>query len=492
MQQRYLRPLLFVVMLAGLGSCKKDPIKSIDYNALTEERILGISELNAISNEDITALENLVNERITDNSVKARLTEMLNSVKLLQAILPKMELLRTDPDINFPEKYEEIHGLVTEMSDEIPRKKVLLDELEANREGYDNSEVRFTGDFEYYLREYFKIEPIPGKNYVAYLRSDIDRVDSLIVNAVAYADLMKFNALKIIRLQSPNGSGISGENFNLNKFSQLEVLNIILNDGVKLTIDSCHNLQELDVTGKDALQRLDLAGVSESLKILKLNDVLNLKTLISPERTSLEEVWLTSGGYTPKPDSIILGGNGSTVFIGAIASKEMKALKLSGMENIQISGGAVVDETADPLVQQTIRINEFDISNNPGLKGLIISQLNLPGGLDLAPFPELKGLFFSQLAINAQDPLHMEYPASELSGFTGLEKLESITFSGIVWPENTTLDLRKARNLLWVELTSEGPELKKIILHKDVQQNQSEYGDPFYLYPEDVEVEYVD
>ncbi|WEK35568.1 MAG: hypothetical protein P0Y53_24045 [Candidatus Pseudobacter hemicellulosilyticus] len=500
--------LLSLLLLLISVSCKKDQQgESINYNQLTEERILSVSEKTTITDADIEPLDRLLNERVTDPTVKEKLTGMLNSVKLLKDILPLIDKLRTDENINFPEKYQEVYTLATQLSDLLPRKAILIKELEDNKNGYDNEEVIFSSNFsegmEYFLKDAYKILPIEGKSYVAFRRSDIDNVDSLGSNySMLYSDLKKFTNLRVLM---EDWGRMDGENqvINLNKFTKLESLWLRVKDGNKLVMDSLDNLKKLRIFGKDAMQRLDLTGTCESLEILQL-EIPSLTTLIVPDKKLLTEIRFGETSLMAI-DTVQIEGGGATWAIVNTASTEMGQLKLSGIKMLILTGRVFVktgEWNGYPLgYNETTRIKEFSLTGGQ-MTDLSVQQINFPAAIDFyAMAPNLSSISWINCAVNASDPKYMETSSVDMQNIDQLEKVEYFWMTGVTYPENTILDLRKWKKIWLAILHSEygdwegayqGPKLKKIIFPKGVDQNKSPYGDSFYLQPDDVEVEYVD
>jgi hypothetical protein len=530
--------LFFALILSIIFfSCKKDQGVEIDYNVLTEKRILEVSEKTPVTDADIAPLERLIEENITNTAVKQRLTEMLNSVKLLKVILPSLSQLRSDENVNFLEKHKEIFDLVSSMSDLIPRKAVLLKELEENKNGYNNEEVLFSTDYaksmEYYLKENYRITPIPGKDYIAFTRSDIDKVDSIGGgHRILYADLKKFNSLRKISV----GDIVTenGEDVNLNKFPRLSRLRVELADSRRLVIDSCRYLKHLSVKGANALTRLDLTNSCDSLQTLSLIDNgTALKSVILPNKKWLEDMRIEGMGNAKAAylDTLIVEGSGNTLFIQQLDLAEMKLLRLANLGSISIQGRRFIktgtSQWGDLGYYTTTKIKNLDIANNPSLKSLTLFFVNLPGELDLSSFTDLTGLYIYNCASNATDETYFKLAAKELKGMQALKNLGSLTMNGfaadqdfasamenldnlwnvqfeeVSWPQNTSLDLRKLKKIVILGLHSfagpyegayEGPYLKKVILWNGVKNNVGQYGDTFILLNfEDTgtEIEYV-
>ncbi|WP_126974213.1 hypothetical protein [Gynurincola endophyticus] len=482
-------------------SCKKEEGENINYTVLTEERILGVSKQSAITDTDIESLQRLIEDRVTDAAAQQKFREMLNSVILLKDILPLIEQLRINEEINFLEKYEQVYQLVESMTDLIPRKSILLKELEDNKNGYDNSEVLFSTSFaegmDFWLNYAYGIKAIPGKDYIAFLRSDIDKVDSISGFYMSYSDLKKFTSLKVM-----NAIVIEDNlaEVNLNKFTELRSLTIELKQNTRLIIDSCVNLKSINVRGKNAFTRLDLNDVLPLLTYLRL-EVDSLKAVFAENKPALEEVRI--GESTAMMlDSVVIGGNHKTQVIVNSAAHEMSYFKAEKIKLLMLSGRAEGDlYPGTPYRQQlNTKLRKIDISNNPELEVLSLTTINFSNATDMAGFKKLSELNVSFCSFNSHDPQYREFSSDLLPNLEELESLKYCYLDGIRWPENHTLDLRKAKNLYFAWLHGEvgdwegsytGGKIQKLILTEGTQNNQSQWGDSFFIFPDNIPIEYV-
>jgi hypothetical protein len=482
-------------------SCKKEEGENINYTVLTEERILGVSKQSAITDTDIESLQRLIEDRVTDPAAQQKFREMLNSVILLKDILPLIEQLRINEEINFLEKYEQIYELVESMTDLIPRKSLLLKELEDNKNGYDNSEVLFSTSFaegmDFWLNYAYGIKPIPGKDYIAFLRSDIDKVDSISGFYLSYSDLKKFTSLKVM-----NGIYIEDNvaEVNLNKFTELRSISIQLQKDTRLIIDSCIDLKYINVRGKNAFTRLDLNHVSPQLTHLQL-EVDSLKAVFAENKQALEHVRI--GETTPiMLDSVVISGAHKTQMIVSSAAHEMSYFKAENINKLIFSGRAEGDfYPGTPYrYQLNTKLKKIDISNNSQLEVIIFTTINFSEPIDLANFKQLSELSANYCSFKATDPQLREFSSEMLPNIESLENLQYVYLEGMLWPENHILDLRKAKKLYFARLHTEagdwegsyaGGKIQKIILTEGTQNNKSQWNDSFYIYPDDIPIEYV-
>lgn len=417
MKTRIILSLLFTVLFFG---CKKDVEPGIDYNVVTEQRILEISEQATIKDEDIATLERLL-ANVTDNSLKPKYTEMIAGVRVLKDFIPAFNQLRIDPDLNFQEHYAKLKEQIKLVTDKLPRKAKLQTELETALANYNTEEVEFLasildptkGDLARYLADNFSIQPVVGKPN-RYLRADIERVDSLsFFFQAAWVDkgilpqvLRHFRGLKYLK----TGSDLENV-IDLNHLSNLETLILAINDkqpeGWELKMDKLTKLKHFEIPptptnrGKSPFgEVLDFTDKFPLLETLILSqEVTNkLTTFLLPNKQQFSKLGLF-GGFHKIKRLVIEGKNlnfpyGGNIQLGKLGSPiEVDEIKLSGIGDESKSLWIV-----GPGEVGNVKIKKLSLS---GIKGelaitwLDIEQLNSSEITDVNSFI-LNDLRFSQ------------------------------------------------------------------------------------------------
>jgi len=447
MKRIYLPFFLMLVFFA----CKKEKTESIDYNQLTEKRILEVSEQAAIKTEDIASLERLL-EKVDNSTVRTKLTAMLDGVKILKDFLPVLEKLKTDPDVNFNELYGTLEAKLAQISDQLPRKAKLKQELESAKANYGKEEYEYPEwivSTEYslgnYLLKNYDIKPVAG-NKNRFLRSDIERVDSLTVPGSSanhpYIPLSVVKTFKGLRVLA---TVILEDGVDLNSLTKLEKLSIRWKSGLK--IDALSNLKELRLEAGDWGQVMDFSNSYPLLKKLYVAGTIanKLTTVLLSNKQHLTEV--TFGGDAqgnntlPLIKRLVIEAKEIKSFpliLGSESNREIDEVKLSGF------GGKVDDYNYSQLIlsgpngdafitgKTFVKIKKLDISC-PALESFGMGTLDLPTGIDLALMKNLRHLGVSRFTVAGRD-----HTINDLLNLDQLRPaLERFTFTDLNFPTGT-------------------------------------------------------
>ncbi|SHG87278.1 hypothetical protein [Pedobacter caeni] len=465
MKQKHLLSI-FLLSIVLLSACKKDKIReeSIDYNALTEKRIIEVSEQEVIKAEDIPPLERLL-EKVTQKDTKEKLTLLLADVKQVREILPGIVQLRTNPDIDFKGKYEEVQALIQKVSNQLPRKVRLQKDLEDARNSFNTEEVEFentvSGSESYldfltrFLERSYQIKPIAGKPN-RFLRADIEKVDSLESRPTTMNNIRKFKGLKYLAATILQGPA------DLNSLVHLETVDVACEQGLK--IDQLHKLKHLVLNHTNEVE-WDFGGKNTELETLKIGEALAGKITVlslSGQKNLKSVVIGNTINLLRKLKRLVIAGNGNTTLTMPILDSDMEELKLSG-----ISGTlSLVSNRAD---HPPVKIKNFELVNSPNIVSMSIGDLDLPKPIDFAQFKKLKNVFFKPVSINSK-----ETDFNELLNLINLNQLESSLeqFSAdFVRVSNGTLNLGKFSKLKTVVIsTGAKAPLRKLILNRAISK----------------------
>ncbi|MDR2275015.1 MAG: hypothetical protein LBF27_29165 [Sphingobacterium sp.] len=504
MKTQIILSLLFTVLLFG---CKKDKDPGIDYNVLTEQRILEISEQATIKDEDIATLERLL-ANVTDNNLKPIYIEMIAGVKIFKDFIPAFNQLRIDPDVNFQEQYTKLSEQIKRVTDKLPRKAKLQTELETTLANYNTEEVEFLpvvledGNLASFLADNNNIRPVEGKPN-RYLRSDIEKVDSLVMHfgsswakeqGILKQVLRRFRGLKYLF----TSASIETE-WDFNYLSNLETLNLDLSTTAanwELKIDALKNLKHLKLS--NALNRgtspfgevIDFTDKLPLLESLELpNMVTNkLTTFLLPNKQHLNKLVLpmvnSAGGAFHKIKRLVVEGNGITygnfTFGTPSAHFEVDEVRLSGFtasnntqENsilalsaggntVTIKKATLKDIDLPKMAFSNVDIGELALENVPFSK-----DATSKGDYDISVrflgvgFPQKPSLSWvnllkvNELAFSSTDFSNLgklgiwAYAdvSRILSSAAHFESLRTLTLDS-VWPyPGKTIDLSKFKNL---------------------------------------------
>ncbi|MGO3161939.1 hypothetical protein [Sphingobacterium sp. JB170] len=404
MKTKILLPLLFIALSF---SCKKDVEPGIDYNVLTEQRILEISEQATISDEDVATLDRLL-ENVTDNSLKGKYTEMIAGVKILKDFIPGFNELKTNPDVLFQDLYADLEEQIKQVTDKLPRKTKLLEELESTLANYNTEEVEFlevvlddTGrGLRRFLANNFNIQPVEGKP-TKYLRADLERVDSLVYNEGNGGEvgrianvLRPFRGLKYLATYSRFDDVI-----DLNHLTNLETLEYTLQSqqpaGWQLKIDQLQNLKHLIVKENSNVRYspfgevIDFTDKYPLLESLDLPAVVatNLTTLLLPDKQHLTRLAFQNVNYRilPKIKRLVVEGKEigprSTFTVGSDSNTEIDEIRLSGFGEGtgrgEGDGGSCTLDIVGGSEVGKVKVKKLSIAN------VDVSGFNL-GNLDIA------------------------------------------------------------------------------------------------------------
>lgn len=513
--------ILMIVNTVIFASCKKETGNSLDYNVITEQRILEISEKTSITDEDIATLERLLSN-VTDNSLRSKYTEMINGIKLLKDFIPAFQTLRTDPDINFQLMYSDLEKSLAQITDQLPRKAKLQIELETARANYNTEEYEFPesiitySEIRAFLIDNYNIHEVEGKPN-RYLRADIERVDSLSIVESTFTKvgeitnaIKRFKGLKSLRVRT-----VLEEVLDFNQMPLLEKLDI--ENGFKnwqLKIDELPNLKSLKIGGLASNtspfgEVLDFTDKHPFLENLELSGsiVTNLTTLLLPNKPNLKTVQLNSSMGVislPKIKRLVIEATALqgqiNLYLGSDSHLEIDEVRLSGF-------GRADNVAFSPWPEDVLSINA---ATTPGkfihIKTLSLSNLNMQGfgfgGLalnqpfDLGQMPYLISLnFFAPYTINGK--------RSFLTDFVNIDKLYNrlimIDIQNLDLP-NGILDISKFTTLnggfAGTNNSIQEP-LKKIIMTRALRE-KVDNGDGtcdgcgFYFDESSVTVELVD
>lgn len=520
--------LLFITLLS---SCKKDTEANIDYNVLTEQRILEISEQATISDEDIATLERL-NAQVTDNSLKAKYTQMIEGVKIIKDFIPLFNQLRIDPDVIFQDLYAELEDMLKQVTDDLPRKATLQTELETALANYNTEEVEFLevvlaaegGDLARFLANNFNIQPVEGKP-ARYLRADIERVDSLVFNAkseydegVHYQTLRHFRGLKYLKTSS-----FKDNLQDLNHMSNLETLEISLTSSSswELKIDQLQNLKHLIVTGSGTVyspfgEVIDFTDKYPLLERLELPGVVtkNLTTLLLPDKQHLTKLVLEGYYYfsLPKIKRLVVEGKEigprADFALGSADNLEIEEVRLSGFggpaadewnptslyvgresrntDKVKIKKLSLKDINTSACIFVSMDIEELSLENvhfgdvpetheyyGSGLLICEVTNVDFPQKPDFnwLNIKEIDQFIFENNSYNG-----IPFSVTDISPLLddlNTENLEYLYLAGLPNYPNKTLDLGRFKKLLRLRVTTAtatgGQLLEKVIINKAME-----------------------
>ncbi len=531
---------LFAILFA---SCKKDKIESIDYNTLTGERILEISEKPAISDDDITVLETLLGQ-VTDNSLKTKYAGMIEGVKILKDVIPGLQTLRTDPDIIFQDKYAELTAQLERVTDQLPRKATLQGELEAALGNYNTEEYEFPdivlrsgdgGGLSAFLANEFDVHPVEGKP-TRYLRADIERVDSLYFRmhqnwaepGIVPLLTRTFRGLRALNIATDQDPVL-----DLNHLTNLETLIVQYVDELKF--DQLQGLKHIQLTGKwgETLDFTDKYPLLETL-ILPQSIVENLVTLLLPDKQHLTNLQLQGayGQYIPemlKAKRVVIEGKAIpslTLYLGSETNREIDEVRLSGFggelretspTSLTIGAGIRFDYTINKVKIKKLSLSNIDVQS-VSLSGLdlvdpvdfsvfsdeklnyalAIQYTNFSQKIDLTPLT-FTGVTQFTFEDNTYAGTKFSYEdiSSVFTAKTDPETLKTLQLIGLSGYPDKTLDLGRFTNLgriLFTSATSQdGQILEKLILNRNVQNTYriAHRNEPGVAQPE-VQIEFVD
>ncbi|RQO74674.1 hypothetical protein DBR43_04625 [Pedobacter sp. KBW06] len=466
MKQQHLFSI-FLLCITLLFACKKDKSteERIDYNTLTEKRIIEVSEQEIIKDEDLPPLERLL-EKVTQKETKDKLTLLLADVKQVKEILPAMVQLRTNPEIDFEGKYKEIQALLNQISNGLPRKARLQKDLEDAKGSYNTEEVEFDNTkipgsepfVDYitkFLEKTYKIKPIAGKPN-RFLRSDIEKVDSLASPMTLLNNIKKFKGLKYLSVAIVQGPA------DFNSLIHLETVKIGCDQEVK--IDQLQKLKHLEISQSSQVS-WDFSGKTPLLESLTIGEGLSNKitTLLLPNQKNLKSLHI--GTYLNPPKKLtrlVVTGNGNTSVSGLLFESELEELRLSGITGMLGINGNRPNNA--PL-----KIKNFELTASPNIERLDIGGLDLPKAPDLSQFTKLKIITIRPISISSK-----ELELNELLSLMNLKNqqpsLEQFS-ADFIRISNGSLDLGKFSKLKTVTISSntQAP-LRKLILNRAISK----------------------
>ncbi|MVZ60890.1 hypothetical protein [Sphingobacterium humi] len=519
------RMLFFLLVISISYSCKKEVNTGIDYNLITEQRILEISEQASISDEDIAILERL-NAQVTNKNMKSSYADMIEGVKLIKILIEKFNKLRTDYDINFKEFHAQLQEEIKHVTDKLPRKAKMIKELETALLNYNTDEIEFLelvltrGSLAFFLSKNFNIKPIEGKPN-RYLRADIERVDSLRVNFHHYDEkpgmsanvIRHFKGLKYLETSSKVETV-----WDFNHLKNLEtlVLNIDRSPKVwELKIDQLHKLKHLELEGNNGTspfgEEIDFTNKYPLLETLVLpNPVTKILTkLLLPNKPHLKTLRISNRDGFQKMKRFVIEGksikNGAYHFeFGSADNTEVEEVRLIGFNySINDNGVSVspsssfLDDNDDGMLSikklflkdiststlylHNIKLDEFvtentafglDVVNNDS-KYMQFTDISYPIGttFDWFNISRTTILRFSKILVGNK-PLAYSVVDQLLQNKQNPETLTYIEVGGFADYPNKTLDLSRFKNLelIYINTVIKGVQvLEKIILHKSLE-----------------------
>ncbi len=518
------RMLFFLLVISISYSCKKEVNTGIDYNLITEQRILEISEQASISDEDIAILERL-NAQVTNRNMKSSYTEMIEGVKLIKILIEKFNKLRTDYDINFKEFHAQLQEEIKHVTDKLPRKAKMIKELETALLNYNTDEIEFLelvltrGSLAFFLSKNFNIKPIEGKPN-RYLRADIERVDSLEVHFYYYDEkpgmsanvIRHFKGLKYLETSSKVETVWD---FNYLKNLETLVLNIDRSPKVwELKIDQLHKLKHLELEGNNGTspfgEEIDFTNKYPLLETLELpNPVTKILTkLLLPNKPHLKTLRISHQDGFQKMKQFVIEGksieNGIFHFqFGSADHTEVDEVRLIGFNQSEQLNGVSLGATYsfweddwDRLLSikklflkdisttrgamSNLKLGEFITENaalgldivNAHSKRITIRSVSYPLGttFDWLNMSRINELVFSKVKMGNR-PLAYSVVAQLLQNKQNPEILTFIELGDFTDYPNKTLDLSRFKNLenIYVNSVINGVQvLEKIILHKSL------------------------
>lgn len=449
MKTKIILPFLFIVLFF---SCDKDKTPSIDYNVLTEQRILEISDQATITDEDIATLERL-NEQVTDNSLRAKYAEMIEGVKILKDFIPRFNQLRVDPDVIFQDLYAELQEQLKQVTDNLPRKAKLQTELETVLANYNTEEVEFLEavladegrGLKYYLANNFDIHPVEGKP-TKYLRSAIENVDSLVwdinitvdVEGMLAPVLQHFRGLKYLKVSSIE------KVIDLNHLQKLETFELILNSlqptGWELKIDQLPNLKNLIVKSSGTIRYspfgevIDFTGKYPLLERLEIPKEVaeNLTSLILPDKQYLTQLIVNSvnSRLLPKIKRLVVEGKEIEAipdFNVGSPDSEIDEIRLSGISarRLSLQGSGTFSGTSDKVKVKKLSVADVNVS--------VFSLLNI----------DVENLLLKNVSVGKRELLddnynpiyliNVDFPQKPDFGFIDLSKIHQLSIANITY-----------------------------------------------------------
>ncbi|GAB3429377.1 hypothetical protein [Niabella aquatica] len=425
--------LFFFLAATVFFSCSKDKPEgeSIDYSALTEQRIMQVSEQKTISDNDITDLETLLG-KVTADTTKQRLTTLLNGVKIIKDFIPRFEIMTTDPDANFQQLYATLEASLNQVTDALPRKAVLKSGLATALSNYNTEEYEYPQDvlthlqdtknfirfsLASFLADNFNVRPIEGKP-TRYLRRDIESVDSLFWTSqdknLPYASLKTFKGLRSLEMLLSSDDTLN-LNFMKNTLEHLKIQS--LNNKATLNIDSCQRLKTMHlapVSNKEALSGGNYATIGAAtflsnngktwdftdkfplLETLSLPATIcqNLVTLLLPGKQHLTNITFQGPNgqdfnQLPNIKKIVIEGNGINALslnVGSASNLELDEISVSGLGSLSGTPGSC-GVGVTPGTTEKVKINKLNLSGN----GKGFTSVGL-GGLKLDKIPDISSL----------------------------------------------------------------------------------------------------
>lgn len=486
----YLLPLLAVLLLFA---CRKEKGEHIDYNVLTEQRLMEVSEQANISTDDILSLERLL-EKVTDAAVKTRLSGMLDGVKIIKEFIPGLEQLRTNPDINFQESYAKLETQLKQVSDLLPRKGKLQIELEAAKANYNTQEYEYPAwivnsapgaGLGAYLASTHGVMPVTGKPN-RFLRSDIEKVDKLVFYVKDGERSVPMSVIKTFKGLKELSTRVLEDTVDLNSLGKIERLTIEWKKVLK--IDSLQNLKTLALGGEGNWgETLDFTDKYPLLETIWLSHIhaQKLTTVLLPDKQHLVSVHFDEPRYgvnaLPNIRRLVIEGkeiNDFNVQLGSATNRQIDEVKLSGFGGTAVEGqqystlGLSGHPDDDYLSDQPfVSIKKLELSDL-NMELLSLGRLDLPGKPDLSVTPKLIRLELL--------PFTVKGVAHTINDLQGLDKvhgtLEYVLFDYLNYPEGT-FDITPFTALkggIFRTNTSVKQPLKKLFL----TQAQSEREDP--------------
>lgn len=520
--------LFFFLAATVFFSCSKDKPEgeSIDYSALTEQRIMQVSEQKTISDNDITDLETLMG-KVTADTTKQRLTTLLNGVKIIKDFIPQFEVMTTDPDANFQQLYATLEASLGQVTDALPRKAVLKTGLANALANYNTEEYEYPQDLLTYLQDTktffrfslasfladnFNVRPIEGKP-TRYLRRDIESVDSLFWTAETknfpYASLKTFKGLRSLDMLLSSDDTLN-LNFLKNTLEHLKIKS--LNNKATLNIDSCQRLKTMHlapVSNKEQLTGSDNATIGKAtflsdegktwdftdkfplLETLSLPATIcqNLVTLLLPGKQHLTNVTFQGPqgqpyNYLPNIKKIVIEGNGINsllLYVGSPTNLELEEISVSGLGSLSgTPDNFGIYVTVDVLrLEEKVKINKLNLlGNGKGFKSVTINDLKLD------KIPDISSLVSEVTTILNIERNRVATPPGSFEEYNSLwQKLSPEALVNLTLPigsyPNKTADFSRFKKLNRVYIpvtTSSGQILDKLILNKAVQSNWRLYN----------------
>ncbi|WP_437922163.1 hypothetical protein [Sphingobacterium sp. LRF_L2] len=546
--------LLPLLLLNLFWACKKDIEPNIDYNVLTEQRILEISEQTTISEDDIATLERL-NGSVTDNSLKAKYTEMIAGVKILKDFIPSFNELKTNPDVIFQDLYAQLEEQIKMVTDKLPRKAKIQEELASALANYNTEEYEYLDiilessglGLRNYLANTYNIHPVSGKPN-RYLKADIERVDKLIIllNRGEDQEGLLASVLKTFKgLTYLNVSSFIEKTIDLNHLTNLETL--IVNTtrqpaGWELKIDNLEKLKHLIVEGDGAatgsspfgetidftnkyplLETLDLPlVVTRQLTSLLLPNKQYLTKLTLPsferypfqklkrlvvqgkeigpqanfvlgssENTEMEEVTLSGFGGAAKDDQ-----NPTNFSIGGSGPEKVKIKKLS-LSNISVASGGFSNLDIDQLVLENVKLGNDQTYSEDTYVVVGFNNVDFPQKPDFQwiDLSKVKALTIQDISANGTKLTYADIQPMLLAA-TNAENLMELMLIGLTPYPEKTIDVRQFKSLTSLVVNTvdqSGTYLEKVIVNKAMENIFAviHWNDDWTIPEPNIEIEYV-